>query len=306
MRLVLDARTASFGGLIDYAGLFPPAAKTMDAAVAEYAQLRSGRARWIVGKFLCRASELEALAAAAVHHMTNGAQPWEVGAIFDMGPGAGAMLVNDFQSEMSPALAVSSVEAKTPRSDAEAIATTIESVGSLESETSIFVEIVRGENINDQIDAIAANLRSRGRTGGAKLRCGGLQQKDFPSVDDVTEFLWSASHERLPFKATAGLHQPVRHFDADLGVWRHGFVNFLVASVACADGAERATVEAIVEEPDPEAFAISAAAVRWRDLHLPGSAIRRSRREGFIAFGSCDLDEPISALADLGFLGGGI
>lgn len=305
MRLVLDARTASFGGLIDYAGLFPPASRTIGDAVAEYARMRSEDTRWIVGKFLCRASELELLAAATVSHMRRGDTPWDVGVIFDMGPGAAAMLVNDFQTEMSPALSVRSVEAKTPRSDSNAIATTVESMGSLDTDTAIFVEVVKGVGMGPQIEAIATNLRSRGLTGGAKLRCGGLAPEDFPTVEEVTDFLWDSTSEQLPFKATAGLHQPIRHFDTDAGVWRHGFVNLLVASVACDEGATKETVSAIVAESDPEAFVMSAAAARWRDLHLPGSAIRRSRRNGFIAYGSCDIDEPITALRDLNFLGEG-
>ena len=305
MRLVLDSRTAAFGGLIDYAGLFPPAAKAMDEAVTDYARLRSLDTRWIVGKFLCRASALEQLAAAAVTHMKRGDAPWQVGAIFDMGPGAAAMLVNDFQTEMSPALSITSIEVKTPRPDSEAIATTIESMWSLESDIAIFVEVVKGSEAGPQILDIAENLRSRGRTGGAKLRCGGLSKTDFPTVGEVTDFLWSATNTQLPFKATAGLHQPIRHFDPQVDTWRHGFVNLLVASVACDEGADRETVQTIVAETDPQAFAMTAASVRWRDLHLPGSAITRSRFNGFIAYGSCDIDEPIGALRGFDFLGEG-
>ncbi|MGI9528660.1 MAG: hypothetical protein ACR2NG_03040 [Acidimicrobiia bacterium] len=305
MRLVLDARTAAFGGLIDYAGLFPPASNTMDEAVAEYARLRADDSRWIVGKFLCRASELEQLAAAAVGQMRRGDAPWDVGVIFDMGPGAAAMVVNDFQTEMSPALSITSVEVKTPRPDADAIATTIEAMGALDTDTAVFVEVVKGEPMRPQVEAIATNLRSRGRTGGAKLRCGGLSPEDFPTVEEIAEFLWTSTNEQLPFKATAGLHQPIRHFDEDAGVWRHGFVNLLMASVSCDDGAIKETVEAIVAESDPEEFAVSASAARWQKIRLPGSAIRRSRRNGFIAFGSCDIDEPITALRDLNFLGEG-
>ena len=95
------------------------------------------------------------------------------------------------------------------------------------------------------------------------------------------------------------------HFDDDLDGWRHGFVNLLMASVACDDGADPDTVGAIIAETDPEAFSVTAAAARWRDIHLPGSAIRRSRRNGFIAFGSSDIDGPIEDLDDLGFLGDG-
>jgi hypothetical protein len=222
-----------------------------------------------------------------------------------MAPGAAAMVVNDFQTEMSPALSVTSVEVKTPRPDGDAIATTIEAMGALDSDTAVFVEVVKGAPMAPQVEAIATNLRSRGLTGGAKLRCGGLTSDDFPTVEEISEFLWESTNERLPFKATAGLHQPIRHFDAEAGVWRHGFVNLLVASVSCDEGATIETVREIVAESDPDAFTISASAARWNTMHLPGSAIRRSRRNGFIAYGSCDIDEPITALRDLDFLGEG-
>jgi hypothetical protein len=46
-------------------------------------------------------------------------------------------------------------------------------------------------------------------------------------------------------------------------------------------------------------------AAGWKDLRFPGSAIRRSRHAGFVAFGSCDLAEPLGGLAGLDFLGAG-
>jgi hypothetical protein len=305
MRLVLDARTAAFGGLIDYAGVFPPASLSMQQAVDEYLDVRTARIRWITGRFLCRASQLESLAAVATSQLRSGDEPWKIGVIFDMGAGAAATLCNDFQAEMSPAMSITVVEAKTTRSDPPAIAQLAETIGSFDHEASLFIEVVRDGSLAEQIDAIAENLRSRGRTGGAKLRCGGLATDDFPSVDTVTEFLWEAALNQLPFKATAGLHQPIRHHDDGLGVWRHGFMNILMASVACDEGEDMDTVAAIVAETDPSAFSMSATAARWRDLSVPGSALRRSRKTGFVAYGSCDLAEPITALRDLNFLGDG-
>ena len=64
-------------------------------------------------------------------------------------------------------------------------------------------------------------------------------------------------------------------------------------------------VEAVVADTDKDAFSVSAAFASWRGHEVPGSALRRVRRNGFVAYGSCDFNEPTEALQDLGFLGGG-
>ena len=51
-------------GLIDYAGLFPPAALDMPAAAREYAEYRESEYRWALGRFVipvARLDEFEAI-----------------------------------------------------------------------------------------------------------------------------------------------------------------------------------------------------------------------------------------------------
>ena len=305
MRLVLDARTASFGALIDYAGVFPPASLDLREAVHAYRRLRTSEHHWVVDRFLCRASQLEDLAMVATSEMTSAEEPWHVGVIADMAPGATATMCAAFASEMAPAMTITAVETRPAAASEEGISDAIEAIGSFDLEPALFIEVLPDESLDAQLDATADGLRSRGRSGGAKLRCGGLTAKAFPSVDDVVAFLVGTANRRLPFKATAGLHQPVRHRDEAIGTWQHGFVNVLVASVAAAEGERDDIVRGIVEETDADAFSVTATAARWRDVYLPGSAVRRARRNGFLAFGSCDVDEPIEALVELGWLGDG-
>ncbi|MDP9386274.1 MAG: hypothetical protein M3P50_13810, partial [Actinomycetota bacterium] len=59
-----DARLALLGALIDDAGLFPPARKAMDRAIADHRAAQAGEHCWLLGRFLCPASRLEELAAA--------------------------------------------------------------------------------------------------------------------------------------------------------------------------------------------------------------------------------------------------
>jgi hypothetical protein len=305
MRLVLDARTAAFAALIDYAGLFPPASVSMLQAVGEYDKATESARSWTFGRFLCPTSRLEELAGVATSTFQRGDGGWSVGAIFDGDPGSSAAVAHDFHVEMAPAMEVSAAEAKITDPTPSGIGELIDTIGSIGTDVVAFVEVDRGASIADQVASTAAELESRSRTGGAKLRCGGTTADLFPDVDEVTEFIVEASASRLAFKATAGLHQPIRHFDQELSVWRHGFVNILIADAATDAGQPRSVVRDIVEETDPDAFSIGASMAAWRDVSLPGSALRRTRSKGFVAYGSCDLAEPTDALIDLGFLGDG-
>jgi hypothetical protein len=53
--------------LVDYAGLFPPAALDMHAAVHEYAHHRAGEHAWMLGHFILPVSRLDEFAVSHAH-----------------------------------------------------------------------------------------------------------------------------------------------------------------------------------------------------------------------------------------------
>jgi hypothetical protein len=95
--------------------------------------------------------------------------------------------------------------------------------------------------------------------------------------------------EGTPLKATAGLHHPLRHFDAALGVEVHGFPNPGVATAKAQAGDTRQEIEkslAITDLGSPAPL----------DQNLPAA------RTFFTGLGTCSLREPIGALTELGIL----
>jgi hypothetical protein len=120
----------------------------------------------------------------------------------------------------------------------------------------------------------------------AKVRCGGSL---LPSVPALAEFVQACRRLEVPFKATAGLHHPVRRGND------HGFLNLLAAAVF---GDEE---DALAEE-DPSAFEVAPDTFRWRGRDAAPDEIARVRRELFVSFGSCSAQEPIDGLRALGML----
>ena len=234
-----------------------------------------------------------------------GEEPWEVGVIFDTPGGEAAAHAQNFHAEMQPAAVVATAEARIVEPSLTSVGRLVDSILSIQPEIVPYLEVMPNMSMTDQIAVVARSLSDRGRIGGVKLRCGGLSPSLFPDPSTVASFILAATDSSVPFKATAGLHQPIRRYDPSLEVWRHGFVNLLIASAAAASGHSMSTLIDIVAETDPDAFSISTAFATWRDLSIPGPAMRRLRSHGFVGYGSCDFFEPIEALQDLSFLGEG-
>jgi hypothetical protein len=300
--IIPDARVAMFGGLIDYAGLYPPASLDMAGATAAYRAARASDEGWIANRFLCPASRLEELAAELVATMPADEAPWPVAATFDLDPGPSAVAAAAFHAEMEPAATVELAEARIPPgSDRKTIAGLFTTAASINDTVVPFLEVPRDGALTATITAIAATADEALRPGGAKLRCGGSTREAFPSIHEVAEFIIACTEAGLPFKTTAGLHHPIRHHDAELDVMRHGFVNLLTGAVSARAGAGLMTVEAIIAETDPHAFSVTFSGVEWHGERVGPHAVEETRRR-FVAYGSCEFDEPVDDLHELGFL----
>jgi hypothetical protein len=305
-----------FGELIDYAGLFPPAQLDMAAAVAEYRAARSGRYGWVLGRFLCPTPRLAELAGELTRSMVTGEPAWKIGAIFDTDPASSAGDAQAFTTAMAPAativlaespLPAEAADGRPPADAAQVINPNLRAAASISPELSISLEVPRTsawrDGIPAAVQAIAALAGTSHRDVGAKLRCGGLEPSQFPSVAQVACFIGAAAQAEVAFKATAGLHHPVRHLDPELGGYRHGFLNLLTATSLAVAGEGSSALEAAISEEDPAAFQLAGSGLSWQGRRIGTSVLQRTRRDAFTAYGSCSFNEPISDLIALGFLG---
>ena len=63
-------------GVVDYAGLFPPAGLDMPAAVRHYAECRVGDDAWMLGRFVVQAARLDEWESAVAALPHSEALPW--------------------------------------------------------------------------------------------------------------------------------------------------------------------------------------------------------------------------------------
>ncbi len=136
----------------------------------------------------------------------------------------------------------------------------------------------------------------------AKIRTGGVTQNAFPSIDRVAMFIQTCRRKKVPFKATAGLHHPIRcakpftyETNSPVGTM-HGFINVFLAAAMPGSATH------ILREENARAFGFDDGGVWFRDLRVTTDELERVRTQSAISFGSCSFAEPIADLKGLGWL----
>jgi hypothetical protein len=260
-----DARRALLERLIDHAALFPPASLPMDAALEEDRRARASGEAWMLGRFICPASRLGELPA----------DPPRLSVVVDGEPSADAA-----------GLPIELVEAR---------GVAIERIRAVYGDdVEVFVELPVEEGLERALAGLA------GAGAGAKLRCGGLTRNAFPSVEDVARFVCACEDAGVRWKATAGLHHPIRHVQASTGFPMHGFLNLLAAAAFAGEG--RHAVESILAEENPAAFRLGPGGLTVHGAYADADALATMRRERLVAYGSCSFSEPVEDLTALGVL----
>jgi hypothetical protein len=288
-------------GVVDYAGLFPPASLEMAAAVAEYASHRSGAEAWVLGRFVLPAARLEEFSHVAAPMLPReGARSWALSALLgtDIEEDVGRIeRFNDSHGDARHgAVLVDTVELKTHSTRDIARASEL-----LDRRFDTYMEIPVVQDPVELIDTIS------GTTAKAKIRTGGVTPDAFPSSAQIVRFIERCIGREVAFKATAGLHHPWRAEyrltyapDAPKGTM-FGFLNVMLSTAAIhAELSETAAV-ALLEERNPRAVMFDARGAHWSGHILPIEALERAR-DSMVSFGSCSFTEPLGDLRALSLL----
>jgi hypothetical protein len=286
--------------IVDYAGLFPPASLDMAAAVAEYARQRESGESWMLGRFvvpLTRLAEWEDAAAPALTTIGDG-DPWRLSVLGEAHVAAPiSRRIRDFNSRFLGRAYIDSAELKAAGPDEVAYAGTLGEDG-----VATYVEVPVAE---DPLPWVEALVRAGAR---GKLRTGGVTAAAFPTAKQVARFIRRCVERRVGFKATAGLHHPVRaeyrltyEAGAPQGTM-FGFLNVFLAAALAKGGASDADIIAMLEERDPASIVFGEELIEWRGRSVDAATLRQTRSRVAVSFGSCSFQEPVDELKALQLL----
>jgi len=293
----MDAVTAAFAGLFDYAGLFPPAGLPLEAVCQRYGSYRAGRHAWMLGRLIVPAERLDEAESAAAKGGATVEGAWPISVLVGT-PEHGAAFVEDIaeRRRRSWCLRIEAIEAMA------ATELEIQTLAAQWPDGDRFVEVPYDRDPA----ALMASLSAHGL--GAKLRAGGISSDRFPTSAEAARFLVRAREANVAVKATAGLHHAVRGDyrltyipDSETGTM-HGFVNLvLAAALLMAGRIDQDLVDACLDDDRAEAFKISGRAGSWLNGVVTYGEIAHARQALLRSVGSCSFEEPVAEIDALDF-----
>src|SRR5437667_6653924 len=221
---VMTSVRTLLAGAVDYAGLFPPAGLSMSEAVINYAMYRNSNYCWMLGRFVLSVAHLADFVENAADFISHDSQnAWRLSVLSGEDIIDTIRKVNEFNSSYGPGMTIDSLEVK-----ANSTSKIENTIGVLPAGITAYFELGLNENFPELVAQLALNGQR------AKIRTGGITPDAIPRTKEVIRFVRTCLAANVPFKATAGLHHPVRCFRAltyennsPMGTM-HGFLNLFL------------------------------------------------------------------------------
>jgi hypothetical protein len=301
----MNAVESLMTGLIDYAGLFPPAGLSMEDAVGNYAKYRSGDHGWALGKFIVPVVALQEFDEVAGHWLESASasrseRDWPVAILAAANQMEYLTPIPNIQQSITLREAGFRVECIEWRVDTPEQIPRAMRVSA--PDLTAYFEVPAWEDASEWVEAVSSNGAR------AKIRTGGVAAEAFPSTAELARFLSSCARAKVGFKATAGLHHALRSvhpFTDEPNSVRgkmHGFLNvFLAAALAwLSDG--QADLASTLEAESASQFRMEPNTLHWLDYSVTSDQLAIVRQNFAFSFGSCSFEEPLNDLKVLGWL----
>lgn len=280
-------------GLIDYAGLFPPATLDMPTTIANYAGYLAGDDEWALGSLIIPAARLDEFEKHAAAHLSTDNDPWQLTVLVrndrlddDL------QRVIDFQHTHTALAQVRVIELR-----AASVDDIENALDRIPDDIFPFFEIAVTDDPRGLIAAIA------GSDAGAKVRTGGMEASAYPTPEHLARFIAACAAAEIPFKATAGLHHPLRHFSEAVGTDEFGFLNVFTAGIlARSFPFEEAELATVLIDESPDSFDFGDDRMRYGDVTIGINEVLDTREHLAICYGSCSFTEPLADLRTLNLL----
>jgi hypothetical protein len=295
---IKESVRALLSEIVDYAGLFPPAALSMPEAVINYATYKNSNYKWMLGRFVVPVGRLDEFLESAADFISRDAEAWKLSVLASEDIYQTVRKIEGFNAANAPRAVCDALEVKADSTSqiekiAEAVPANIQT----------YFEIPIGTELSE----LAVNLALKSQR--AKIRTGGTTPEAFPPAKMIVRFIRTCLAANVPFKATAGLHHPIRCYKpltyeagAPEGMM-NGFINLFLATGFARAGFKPSILEEILEDEFEESFEFDDNGVLWRQEHfLSTMQLKFLREKNIISFGSCSFEEPIADLQEINLL----
>jgi len=325
-------------GLIDYAGLFPPADLPLNEAINEYCEQIKSENSAMLSRFIIPISKLDDLDDFVPLFASIG--PLRLSVLGGGGNTDDEYLskinknitdINNYREKHDGKIHIDMIECKmatnSPSKNTMQEATTLLNENGL-THYHEFAELPNvginystdeDESSWDEVIVPTVKLISEMKGAGVKLRCGGVVKEAFPSVEQVAAMIQTCVLAKTPMKFTAGLHHPIRHFADEYDEFMHGFVNTFGAGIfATTFPTPRNSQEKyrmfillshMIDDQNAENFSFSNDSMTWKvgddrgtQFEISADNIGEARKNSMISYGSCSFQEPIDDLTQLGWM----
>jgi hypothetical protein len=282
---------------IDYAGLFAPASLDMMRAVNNYSRYLTHPQRWALGRFVLPVARLDEFLAA---QKNTASEPWHLSGIISANVEPELAAVEQFNRNTYGAI-VDWLEVRVCSPEEIDLVAEHRPAG-----TTILFEIAP-----ERAEALLPALRN---VGPAKLRTGGVVPEAFPTLESAAQFLALCAKARVAFKATAGLHHPLRSmrsltYEPDSPeAMMHGFLNLLTAAAIAwsAQDTPPSLLATCLADRERADWHFGDDALIWsgdeRPIRVDLETLHAARSNFALSFGSCSFEEPMQELSELGLL----
>jgi len=318
-------------GIIDYAGLYPPASLDLQDSFKKYLEHAHSKESWILSKFVVGTSLLSDLSD-LINDTNESPNPFLITLV-----AAPSATIDEFKSVLNnttaqirevvnsseksihiPTLEIklpSGIDYKNLSELSEVIDFTVHQLNSSAIfPNQAFFEIPGFEFASQKAIALTQAISNHNyglkpesldnyESSGFKVRCGGVEAFQFPPVEYLVETISTAIKSNVPLKFTAGLHHPVRHYNESVSTKMHGFLNVFGGTILYNRKTMDDSVLAdILSDENPNNFSFSETGFSWKNHSVKTQEIHTLRAFSATSFGSCSFDEPVEDLQELTLL----
>lgn len=291
-----DSLRVLLTNLFDYAGMFPPASRSFEAALQESSSFPTTLARpWMVSSDIVLDTEHAHKLLGVNLGMYAARTPFRVCLLATEDPDR---VMHEAMGLLrrEPKIEITSLEVKT---SPELLDETLEQYGAFASSHDITLCLEPNLSHEEWREALRTTVDAlRISPIRPTLKCR-LTGPTGIASDRFAAAITAANEHGIPLKVTGGLHHPI--VEPDRYPFPMGFLNVSVAVMLhrhLGDQLSAAALEKILTNQDPRAFTFGEY-LGFRDFKISVSELRAVKERGHFAIGSCSIHEPDRDLSRL-------